>query len=65
MPTDEAKVTALRQVGVSLPDVVFGNSVHDAAMLAIAARPFAVNPTVALAAHAKEMGWPIYLPVTV
>ena len=64
VPTDEAKVTALRQAGVSTPDVVFGNSVHDAAMLAIAARPFAIHPTAALAAHAKEMGWPIYLPLT-
>ena len=62
VPTDEGKVTALRQAGVDAPDVVFGNSIHDAAMLAIAARPFAVNPSPALAAHALQSGWPIYRP---
>ncbi len=65
VPTDEGKVTALRQAGVLAPDVVFGNSVHDAAMLALAGRPFAVNPTQALAEHARQVGWPIYLPAAV
>ena len=65
VPTDEAKVTALHQAGVHAPDVVFGNSVHDAAMLAIATRPFAVNPTPALAAHAQQAGWPIFLPAAI
>ena len=32
-------------MGVTAPDAVFGNSVHDAAMLAIARRAFPVNPT--------------------
>ncbi len=65
VPTDEGKVTALHQAGVHTPDVVFGNSVHDAAMLAIAARPFAVNPSLALAAHAQQAGWPIFLPASI
>ncbi len=45
VPTDEGKVTALARAGVRHPDAVFGNSVHDAAMLAIARRAFPVNPT--------------------
>ncbi len=65
VPTDEGKVTALHQAGVNAPDVVFGNSVHDAAMLAIASRPFAVNPSAALAAHAQQAGWSIFLPAAV
>ena len=62
VPTDGGKVTALHQAGVHAPDVVFGNSVHDAAMLAIASRPFAVNPSPALAAQAQQAGWSIFLP---
>ena len=38
VPTDEGKVAALARVGVGEPDAVFGNSVHDAAMLRIARR---------------------------
>src|SRR5262249_607092 len=40
VPTDEGKVAALARVGVRAPDAVFGNSVHDADMLAIARRAF-------------------------
>ncbi len=65
VPTDEAKVAALHRAGVHAPDVVFGNSVHDAAMLAIAGRPFAVNPSPALVTQAQASGWPIYLPSAV
>ena len=65
VPTGDGKVTALHQAGVHAPNVVFGNSVHDAAMLAIAARPFAVNPSPALALHARQAGWPIFLPESV
>lgn len=62
VPTDEGKVAALNRVGVQRPDTVFGNSVHDAAMLAIAERPFAVNPTAELVERAQAAGWPMYLP---
>ena len=62
VPTDEAKVEALRLVGVTAPDCVFGNSIHDAAMLGIARGAFAVNPTPALAARAAERGWAVYQP---
>ena len=36
VPTDEGKAEALRSVGLSAPDAVFGNSIHDLAMLEIA-----------------------------
>ncbi len=65
VPTDEGKVTALQQAGIHAPDVVFGNSVHDAAMLAIAHRPFAVNPSPALSTHAQQKGWSIFLPAAI
>jgi phosphoserine phosphatase len=65
VPTDEGKVAALARVGVVAPDAVFGNSVHDAAMLAIARRAFPVNPTAALAERSAQEGWPIYFPASV
>ncbi len=64
VPSDERKAGALLRMGIPAPDVVFGNSIHDAAMLAIAKRPFAVNPTPALLAFAEERGWPVYYPVS-
>jgi phosphoserine phosphatase len=65
VPTDAGKVTALGRVGVTTPDAVFGNSVHDAAMLAIARRAFPVNPTAALVERSAQEGWPIYYPASV
>ena len=65
VPTDEGKVAALRRVGVTAPDAVFGNSVHDAAMLAIARRAFPVNPSPALVERSIREGWPIYTPASV
>ncbi|MEO6964280.1 MAG: haloacid dehalogenase-like hydrolase [Acidobacteriaceae bacterium] len=62
IPTDEGKPTSLARHGVEHPDAVFGNSIHDAAMLAIARHPFAVNPTVALTEVAHAQGWPIFQP---
>jgi len=64
-PTDEGKVTALLRVGVTAPDAVFGNSVHDAAMLAIARRAFPVNPTPELVERCAQEGWPVYYPASV
>ncbi len=63
VPTDEGKVAALQQAGVSTPDAVFGNSVHDAAMLAIARQPFPINPTSALIERSAREGWSVYLPL--
>ncbi|MBB5059811.1 phosphoserine phosphatase [Granulicella aggregans] len=65
VPTDEGKVRALLAAGVVTPDAVFGNSVHDAAMLAIARRAFPVNPTAALVERSTMEGWPVYLPVSI
>jgi phosphoserine phosphatase len=65
VPTDEGKVAALARAGITRPDCVFGNSVHDAAMLAIARRAFPVNPTPALVERAASEGWPIYFPASV
>ena len=64
VPTDEGKVTALNRVGLPRPDAVFGNSVHDAAMLRIARRAFPVNPTPALLAESAAAGWPVYFPAS-
>jgi phosphoserine phosphatase len=65
VPTDEGKVASLRRAGVTAPDAVFGNSVHDAAMLAIARRAFPVNPSPALSERSASEGWPVYYPATV
>ena len=65
VPTDEGKVTSLHRAGITHPDAVFGNSVHDAAMLAIARRPFPVNPTPALIDLSATRNWPIFYPATV
>ncbi|HEY5380735.1 MAG TPA: haloacid dehalogenase-like hydrolase [Acidobacteriaceae bacterium] len=60
VPTDGGKVAALARVGVVAPDAVFGNSVHDAAMLAIARAAFPVNPSPQLSRLSAERGWPVY-----
>ncbi|MEO6909992.1 MAG: haloacid dehalogenase-like hydrolase [Edaphobacter sp.] len=65
VPTDEGKVASLARVEVTAPDAVFGNSVHDAAMLAIARRAFPVNPTPALVERSAAEGWPVYYPASV
>jgi phosphoserine phosphatase len=65
VPTDQGKVTALHRAGITAPEVVFGNSVHDAAMLAIARRAFPVNPTPALLARSAAENWPVYYPASV
>lgn len=62
VPTDEGKANSLRRVGVATPDAVFGNSIHDAAMLAIAKRAFPVNAAPALLQIAGDKGWPVYFP---
>ena len=65
VPTDEGKAASLARIGLTRPDAVFGNSVHDAAMLAIAAHPFAVNPSPELLARAAAESWPAYYPASV
>jgi HAD superfamily phosphoserine phosphatase-like hydrolase len=65
VPTDEGKVASLNRSGIYSPDAVFGNSVHDAAMLAIARRAFPVNPTAALVERSSQEGWAVYYPASV
>jgi phosphoserine phosphatase len=65
VPTDEGKVASLARAGVTAPDAVFGNSVHDAAMLAIARRAFPVNPTPGLLERSAVESWPVYYPEAV
>ncbi len=65
VPTDEGKAASLARVGITAPDAVFGNSVHDAAMLAIARRAFPVNPTPVLAELSVAEGWPVYYPASI
>ncbi len=62
VPTDEAKAEALRSVNLAQPDAVFGNSIHDLAMLALARDPYPIHPSQALRAHAEALGWPIFWP---
>jgi phosphoserine phosphatase len=71
VPTDQGKVAALARVGLTAPHAVFGNSVHDAHMLAIARSPnggsaaFPINPTPALLLRAAQENWPVYYPASV
>ena len=62
VPTDEGKAVALRRVGLTKPDAVFGNSIHDLAMLEMARNAFPVNPSPALLAAAAKNGWGYYRP---
>jgi len=65
IPTDEGKVASLKRIGVTAPDAVFGNSIHDAAMLAIARKAFPVNPSDALVEESLHRHWPVYFPASV
>jgi len=62
VPTDELKAVAIREVIGKPVDAVFGNSVHDQAMLEMAKYPICVNPTPELERIARERGWPVYWP---
>lgn len=62
VPTGEAKALALARVGLTRPDAVFGNSIHDLAMMQIAARAYPVNPSPALLEVAAKRGWGYFRP---
>lgn len=62
VPTDEGKAASLKRVGLPNPDAVFGNSIHDLAMLEIAKRAFPVNPSPALLEAAAKNGWGYFRP---
>jgi phosphoserine phosphatase len=65
VPTDEGKAKELRRRGIPAPDAVFGNSIHDAAMLELAGRAFPVNPTPGLAELSAQRGWAVFYPEAV
>ena len=62
VPTDEGKAESLRRAGIVKPDAVFGNSIHDLAMLEIAKHPFPVNPTEELFEAIARKGWGYFQP---
>jgi len=62
VPTDAGKAEALARVGLPHPDAVFGNSIHDLAMLQTAVHPFPINPSPALLEAAARNGWGYYRP---
>lgn len=62
VPTDEGKAAALKRVGLTRPDAVFGNSIHDLAMLQIARNAYPVNPSPALLEAAMQHGWGYFRP---
>ena len=62
VPTDEGKAESLRRAGLPNPDAVFGNSIHDLAMLEIARQPFPINPSPALLEAAAKHGWGYFRP---
>jgi len=62
VPTDKGKAAALARVGLAVPDAVFGNSIHDLAMLEIARLAFPVNPSPALLEAAAKKGWGYFRP---
>jgi HAD superfamily phosphoserine phosphatase-like hydrolase len=62
IPTGPDKATALKQHVQRPLDLALGNSIHDLAMLELAAHPFAVAPNPDLAELARRRGWPILRP---
>jgi len=62
VPTDEGKAQTLRRAGIPTPDAVFGNSIHDLAMLEIARNAFPVNPSPALIEAAARHSWGYFVP---
>jgi phosphoserine phosphatase len=62
VPTGEGKAATLARIGQAAPDAVFGNSIHDLAMLDMARHAFPVNPSPALIAAAAKRGWGYFRP---
>ena len=62
VPTDESKASAIHELLPRPPDAVFGNSVHDLAMMELGRHAFAINPNQDLAEIARQRQWTIYQP---
>jgi len=63
VPSGEGKAEAIRAHIARPVDAAFGNSVHDAAMMRMARRAFAINPSAELEQEARAKGWTLYWPV--
>jgi phosphoserine phosphatase len=64
VPTDVGKASAIQEIIQRTPDAVFGNSIHDFAMLELAKQPFIVNPNPNLLELARKCSWPTYQPLS-
>lgn len=64
VPTDELKATAIQELIGCRVDAIFGNSIHDLAMLETTPHPFAVNPNPDLEKIARTRGWTVYQPTS-
>jgi phosphoserine phosphatase len=62
VPTDELKQTAIEEVIGRPADAVFGNSMHDFAMLYKAKKAYAINPNPDLETLAHDLQWKVYWP---
>jgi phosphoserine phosphatase len=62
VPTDELKQIAIEEVIARPIDAVFGNSMHDFAMLEKARNAYAIHPNPDLEARAIELGWTVFWP---
>ena len=62
VPSGEGKAVAIREIIGRTPDMAFGNSRWDQAMLELARTPYAINPNPDLATIARNRGWTIYQP---
>ena len=65
VPTDEGKASAIEETLSTPVDICFGNTIHDAHMLALAKNPFAVDPTPELEKIALAKKWKVYRPVKI
>ena len=62
VPTGELKAVAIRDVIAKPVHGVFGNTMHDHAMLALAENAFCINPNPDLERAATQKHWTIYWP---
>ncbi len=62
LPSGEGKARLIRDLVKKVPDVAFGNSRWDIAMLSLSRQAFAVNPNPDLQELAEERGWTVYCP---
>jgi len=64
-PTDdELEGNPIQELIGCRVDAIFGNSIHDLAMLETTPHPFAVNPNPDLEKIARTRGWTVYQPTS-